>query len=368
MTLPFEDASPWRPTPLAPLLKWPGGKSTELPHIRRTAPPTFSRLIDPFVGGASIPLALADGTPFLAGDTCGDLVELYRAITSPNSAVLTRLISACEAWDGLTLSPCKAAHAANLYRHERWAELVDELAHLAHPCLEALGLPANPQATEADVADKLHRIQKTEIRKGRELPSQDLTGNLETAVRAAVYYRLRDRFNRPAEEDAIRVTDFFLIRELAYASMFRYNRNGQFNVPYGGMSYNAKSLSSKARRFRDPEIASVFGNGRLMHADFEVLLKEACPSGDDFVFVDPPYDSDFSTYAGSTFDSTDQARLAHVLSTLAAPVMVVIKKTPLIEALYAGAMWRIVETDKTYMWTIKERNDRVATHLIITNY
>jgi hypothetical protein len=28
----------------------------------------------------------------------------------------------------------------------------------------------------------------------------------------------------------------------------------------------------------------------------------------------------------------------------------------------------VVEAPKTYMWTIKSRNDRAATHLTITNY
>ena len=30
--------------------------------------------------------------------------------------------------------------------------------------------------------------------------------------------------------------------------------------------------------------------------------------------------------------------------------------------------WRVASADKTYMWTIKSRNDRETTHLTITNY
>jgi hypothetical protein len=48
--------------------------------------------------------------------------------------------------------------------------------------------------------------------------------------------------------------------------------------------------------------------------------------------------------------------------------MVVIKDAPAIRTLYAADRWNVIEAPKTYMWTIKSRNDRAATHLTITNY
>ena len=89
---------------------------------------------------------------------------------------------------------------------------------------------------------------------------------------------------------------------------------------------------------------------------------------DDFVFVDPPYDSDFSDYDNRTFDGADHRRLQSILAECPSRVMVVIKDTPAIRSLYNPDRWHIVEADKTYLWTIKSRNDRSATHLTITNY
>ena len=103
-------------------------------------------------------------------------------------------------------------------------------------------------------------------------------------------------------------------------------------------------------------------------ADFELFLREAAPDRSDFVFIDPPYDSDFSEYDNLPFAGSDQERLRRVLEGLLASVMIVIKDTPRIRRLYQSDRWRVAETDKTYMWTIKSRNDRDATHLIITNY
>jgi hypothetical protein len=40
----------------------------------------------------------------------------------------------------------------------------------------------------------------------------------------------------------------------------------------------------------------------------------------------------------------------------------------MIRALYGSGRWTVTESAKTYMWTIKSRNDRRATHLLISNY
>ncbi len=48
--------------------------------------------------------------------------------------------------------------------------------------------------------------------------------------------------------------------------------------------------------------------------------------------------------------------------------MIVIKDAPAIRALYKADRWNVIASPKTYMWTIKSRNDRLATHLTITNY
>ena len=50
--------------------------------------------------------------------------------------------------------------------------------------------------------------------------------------------------------------------------------------------------------------------------------------------------------------------LRDALLALPSRVMVVIKATPAIRALYADDRWWVREAAKTYPWTIKSRNDR----------
>ena len=47
--------------------------------------------------------------------------------------------------------------------------------------------------------------------------------------------------------------------------------------------------------------------------DFEKAIKLAEFEEDDFMFLDPPYDTEFSTYAQNDFTRTDQSRLANYM-------------------------------------------------------
>jgi Site-specific DNA methylase len=86
-------------------------------------------------------------------------------------------------------------------------------------------------------------------------------------------------------------------------------------------------------------------------------------------FLDPPYDSEFSTYANNAFTQNDQIRLADYLkSECRAKWMMVIKNTPLISSLYSGNGLSIQSFDKKYLVSFMNRNDKNAEHLIITNY
>ncbi len=80
------------------------------------------------------------------------------------------------------------------------------------------------------------------------MPDEDVVNNIETAFKSAYYMHFRHLYNN-AEKFNINLpfhtAIFYFIREYCYASMFRYNKQGKFNVPYGGMSYNRKDFGKK---------------------------------------------------------------------------------------------------------------------------
>jgi DNA adenine methylase len=118
-----------------------------------------------------------------------------------------------------------------------------------------------------------------------------------------------------------------------------------------------------------PELRDHFQNAVIENMDFEVFLLKYLPQPDDFIFLDPPYDSEFSTYAQNEFSMKDQERLAnYLLKQCQAKFMLVIKNTPAILNLYDQKDLSIKMFDKKYLVSFQDRNDRKAKHLIITNY
>ena len=92
------------------------------------------------------------------------------------------------------------------------------------------------------------------------------------------------------------------------------------------------------------------------------------PEEGDFIFLDPPYDTEFSTYAQNDFDKNDQIRLANYLKNTKANFMLVIKNTDFIRSLYDYEEFNVDIFDKKYMVSFKNRNDKDVEHLMITNY
>ncbi|MFN2126636.1 MAG: DNA adenine methylase, partial [Anaerolineales bacterium] len=93
------------------------------------------------------------------------------------------------------------------------------------------------------------------------------------------------------------------------------------------------------------------------------------PAEGDFVFLDPPYDTEFSTYTKNEFTRKDQVRLAdYLIKSCKGSWMIIIKNTDFIYNLYAGNGLNIHSFDKTYLVSFMNRNDKNAEHLIITNY
>jgi DNA adenine methylase len=362
---------------LSPFLKWPGGKTQELVAIAAAAPGLTGRFIDPFVGGGSVLLATPAGVPALANDACRDLVELYALAASGDREFRLAVDGIARSWDRLADVESLYAELAAAFTAASPARAVtalDSHGRALHDLLDEAGSGLNDPfdgRARRDVVTKFGRMRRLEIRHGQRLNPVDLLANVEGTVRSSFYMSVRVRYNGArlaGRWDATRAADFLFLREFTYAAMFRFNARDEFNVPYGGISYNRKSLAGKARLLFSEAMLARLANTHFESRDFEPFLATANIGRDDFVFVDPPYDSDFSAYDNRPFGSLDQARLQAVLAESPARIMVVIKDAPAIRALYGPDRWNVIEAPKTYMWTIKSRNDRRATHLTITNY
>jgi DNA adenine methylase len=370
---------------LTSFLKWAGGKKQELKYILPLIP-DFDNYYEPFVGGGAVFFAIQAQKKFI-NDKSTELFNLYRVISQHNKDFFQALDTLLKGWQHISVLVDKKAkdliaiYKAYSMNKSSLDEMMDKLFHFIHhyatdfTSIFETFLNKNVEnfvhELQRNLLSKTKRMKVLEGKKWK-LPDSDILANIESSFKSAFYMHLRHLYNNigkygisPAYAAAI----FFFVRENAYASMFRYNSRGEFNVPYGGISYNRKDLARTVAYMHSPELQFHLKNTVIENMDFAAFLQKYPPQASDFIFLDPPYDSEFSTYAQNEFTMKDQERLAQFLLTeCQAKFMLVIKNTPAILELYSATGFNMSTFDKTYLVSFQDRNDRDVEHLIITNF
>lgn len=144
---------------------------------------------------------------------------------------------------------------------------------------------------------------------------------------AALYYAHRARFNEliaaSAAESAEAAALFYYLNRTGYNGLCRFNRSGQFNVPFG--RYKQITYTRDFTAYR-----RLFSNWEFTAGDFaDVPL-----APDDLVYADPPYDVEFTHYAKEGFNWPDQVRLAEWLAQHPGPVILSNQATDRVVELY----------------------------------
>lgn len=379
-----EDESIDKRSGLAPIIKWPGGKEKELKYIIPNLP-SFKRYFEPFVGGGSVFMGI-NANEYYINDFSTELIELYRYISTKDleffklvEEIDTSWVNAAKFFQSYKLlkdiyldyrngiiDKNDLQKSIRLFCNSN-AEAIDEILEGSFKSLPSI----LKSELEKNLVRKMVRMHELEKQK-YELPDKDLDDNIETAIKSAVYMNYRNLYNNhiiAKESRKLHCSLFLFIRNYAYSGMFRYSKKGDFNVPYGGIAYNSKLMVKKMDYYLSPSLQEHFAAAHIYNLDFEKFMQECLPSKDDFVFLDPPYDSEFSTYAQNEFTKEDQKRLAdYMINKCEAKWMMIIKNTDLIYNLYNKKGINIRTFDKEYVVSFMNRNDKKVTHLLITNY
>lgn len=370
---------------LSPFLKWAGGKEKELKYILPNLPEVYNRYLEPFVGGGAVYFNIKKENK-IVNDKSYELINLYKMIKEENKEFYIKIEGIRHNWNILeqivgnhsTLFVNKYKEYSNdrITKSELDDFIVEFILHHADEFNGVLSTSFNIQLEnfikeiKKNLIRKTKRMKKIEAKKGK-LPDEDIVDNIETAFKSAYYMHFRYLYNNIERFNIklpFHMAIFYFIREYCYASMFRYNKSGKFNVPYGGISYNRKDFSKKIKYIKNDNFIKHLKTSKIYNLDFEEFFNEIKPNKNDFIFLDPPYDSDFSDYAGMSFTAEDQERLAKCLYEIEAKFMLVIKNTELIERLYINKGFKVMAFDKKYLVSFQNRNDKKAEHLLITNY
>ncbi len=185
------------------------------------------------------------------------------------------------------------------------------------------------------------------------------------------YYKIRNidrdkkKFNRLS--DYKRAARTIYLNKACFNGLYRVNSKGEFNVPFG------KKL--KVNTYEGQNIGIIhaylnFNNINILSIDFEEAVKDAKEG--DFIYFDPPYDSDTSTFNSYTedgFSKDEQIRLSNVfkdLSDRGCFVMLSNHNTVLINELYKDFYIHKITAKRNINSDGKKRGK--VEEVIITNY
>ena len=166
---------------------------------------------------------------------------------------------------------------------------------------------------------------------------EDIIGMLREMKNTSEYYynvRSKDVTKLTNIERAVRI---IFLNKTCFNGLYRVNRKGEFNVPYG--NYSKPNICDE-ENLRN---ASIFlRQVKIIHGDYKHVLKEHAQAG-DFVYLDPPYlptskYSDFKRYTKEQFYEEDQMELAEEINRLhdiGCHVLLTNSNHPLIHELYS---------------------------------
>ena len=157
------------------------------------------------------------------------------------------------------------------------------------------------------------------------------------------------------------------LNRTCFNGLYRLNRKGQFNTPFGKYK-NPKICNEHKLRMA----SLVLQKSIIICGDYLNVLKEYAKK-DDFVFLDPPYVpiseyADFKRYTKEQFYEDDQRRLAeevHRLVEVGCNVMLTNSNHPLVHELYRGYRIDIIQTKRNIN---RNGNKRKGEDVIVTTY
>lgn len=342
-------------------------KGKELPIIQKYMPEYTGQFIEPFVGGGAV-FFNVDNEQCYINDKSYELINLYNCIKRKNADMINFMYK--EIREFYSIGVFVENYNEDVLKFYRNEITIDGFLYKYNRYFLSLAGEYNVlflKELRRNLNNKRTRTRTLED-KNSNITDKDILENMEAGMKSAYYMYIRYLHNHSAKLSCgQQAAIFFFIREYCYSSMFRYNQKGEFNVPYGGISYNKKNLKKKFEYLLSEELSKKLCTANISCMDFEKFLYDVSVKKDDFIFLDPPYDTEFSTYSQNKFGPEEQIRLCRFLKQTPAKIMLIIKNTDFINKLYEND-FEIIKFRKKYSVNFMNRNDCQAEHLLILNY
>lgn len=133
-------------------------------------------------------------------------------------------------------------------------------------------------------------------------------------ARKSFYLEVRDKYNSNIDDPIKNSTLFIFLNRTCYNGLYRVNKSGKFNVPFG--KYANPTICDATTIMKDSELLQ---SVEIITGDFEQTFEYA--STNTFFYFDPPYrplsnTSSFTDYSKEPFNDDAQIRLRNYCNKL----------------------------------------------------
>lgn len=372
---------------LKPLFKWSGGKRREIEVFEKYYPDEFKVFVEPFVGAGAVFFDLNfEGQNFIA-DTNQEVVCLFNQCKKKeNMLKIAKLME--NPWRILIKSPPLSAKIEFKESEAPYKAIKNVFASAAKMAVDELyslhTRSGNPQTGEHTKAvlykdimkpfnKEYNRVmaphkralkEKTELHHKNAFPD-DYEPMSRTGEQT--YYFVRDCF--PLDSEINKAFRFYYLRKTAFRGMIRYGSESwhgcgnKFNIPWG--RYDTVTWND----LYNEEYCKLLSRTQVKDWSFERTMDKFKNNKDAFIFLDPPYDSEFSDY-GTAFGAAEHRLLAECFKESKAKCLMVIGETELTRELYKDYI--VGSYNKKYEFRIYDKRikseDIDNDHLIVMNY
>ena len=197
-------------------------------------------------------------------------------------------------WENVTyIEPFVGGGAMLFYMLQRYPNIQNAIINDINPDL------ANCYRTVRDSSEQLIESLKDIENAYLALESEDR--------RKDFFLEARDRYNEKNLDPIENTTFFLFLNRTCFNGLYRVNKKGLFNVPFG--KYTNPTICDPETIRKDSELLQ---RVEILNGDFEATFEHA--HGNTFFYFDPPYrplsdTSSFNDYAKESFNDDAQIRL-----------------------------------------------------------
>jgi len=219
-----------------PFLKWVGGKHKLLTHIINKLPNKINSYHDIFLGGGSVLLAILT-------------LQKNKKITINGSI--------------------------NAYDLNK--RLINTFKQVKN----------NPKLLIILTKNLIQQYEKIQINTYKQKGAPEINKNNYTETREHFYYWICHKFNTTEFDTTLNAAYFIFLNKIGFRGMFRENKNGDFNIPFGLKDRKTLNVPNVILEDNINSISELIQKVQFHYLDFENSIKKV--KNDDFVYLDPPY-------------------------------------------------------------------------------